>query len=130
MTGVCDKILLIENIPEGFMTQEFENAASCWKAILSDAVKNRGLLPLIEKFARENTSPAKIVFGTSGWRGEIGTDYTFNNVRIVASALVEMFRGKDRSVLGAMGVSGFDEIRARGVIVGDDNRLLGREVLL
>jgi phosphomannomutase len=62
---------------------QFENAASCWRAILSDVTKNRGLLPVIEKFARENIQPAKIVFGTSGWRGEIGTDFTFNAVRFV-----------------------------------------------
>jgi phosphomannomutase len=57
--------------------------------------------------------------------GEIGTDFTFNNVRIVTSAIIGMFKGNDRSVIRAMGVSGFDEIRARGVIVGHDNRFLG-----
>ena len=107
------------------MTQEFENAASCWKAILSDVSNNRGLLSVIEKFARENNKPAEVVFGTSGWRGEIGTDYTFNNVRIVTSAIINMFKENDPSVMKAMGVSGLDEIRKRGVIVGHDNRFLG-----
>ncbi len=107
------------------MAQGFENASACWKTILSDVSKNRGLLPLIEKFARENPSPGKIIFGTSGWRGEIGVDFTFNNVRIVASAIIEMFKEGDRPVMEAMGVSGFDEIRKRGVIVGHDNRFLG-----
>ena len=107
------------------MTQEFENAAACWKAILSDVSNNRGLLLVIEKFARENNEPAEVVFGTSGWRGEIGTDYTFNNVRIVTSAIITMFKENDPSVMKAMGVSGLDEIRNRGVIVGHDNRFLG-----
>ena len=107
------------------MVQEFNDASSCWKVIMSDVSRNRGLLTVIEKFARENTSPARIVFGTSGWRGEIGTDFTFNNVRIVTSAIIGMFKGTDPSVMRAMGVSGFDEIRARGVIVGHDNRFLG-----
>ena len=115
------------------MTQEFENAASCWKAILSDVSNNRGLLSVIEKFARENNEPAEVVFGTSGWRGEIGTDYTFNNVRIVTSAIINMFKEKEPFVMKAMGVSGLDEIRKRGVIVGHDNRFLGpafaREVI-
>ena len=93
------------------MIQGFENAADCWKAILSDVSKNRGLLSVVEKFARENTAPVKIVFGTSGWRGEIGTDYTFNNVRIVTSAIIRMFRGNEPSVMQAMGLSGFDEIK-------------------
>lgn len=112
------------------MTEQFENAAACWKAILSDVRRNRGLLSVIEKFAQENTTPAKIVFGTSGWRGEIGTDYTFNNVRIVTSAIIEMFKSNDAIVMQAMGVSGFEEIRERGVIVGHDNRFLGQEFAL
>ena len=107
------------------MAQEFENATSCWKAILSDIYRNRGLLSVIKKFARENTKPASIVFGTSGWRGEIGTDFTFYNVRVVTSAIIEMFKSNDRSAMQAMGVSGFDEIKRRGIIVGHDNRFLG-----
>ncbi|HWR59731.1 MAG TPA: phosphomannomutase [Thermodesulfovibrionales bacterium] len=109
------------------MIQGFDNAASCWKSIMSDVSKNRGLLSVIENFARENTSPAKIVFGTSGWRGEIGTDYTFNNIRIVTAAIIEMLKDADLSVTQAMGVSGFEEIKKRGIIVGHDNRFLGHD---
>jgi phosphomannomutase len=109
------------------MSQQFENAAACWKAILSDVSKGKEFLPVIEKFARENMNPSKIVFGTSGWRGEIGTDFTFNNIRIVTSAIIEAFRSNIRSFMQAMGVSGFDEIKNRGVIVGHDNRFLGTE---
>jgi phosphomannomutase len=109
------------------MTQEFENAASCWKAMMSDVSQNSKLLTVIEKFARENNDPVKVVFGTSGWRGEIGTDFTFHNVRIVTAAVIRMFKENDPSVIKAMGVSGFDEIKSRGVIVGHDNRFLGFE---
>ena len=109
------------------MTQEYDNAASCWKAILSDVINNRELLSRIERFARENTEPAKIVFGTSGWRGEIGTDYTFNSVRVVTSAIIRMFKDNDSEFMKAMGVSGYEEIKSRGVIVGHDNRFLGPE---
>ncbi len=108
----------------------YDNAASCWKAILSDVSKHRGLLSAIDRFARENTAPAKIVFGTSGWRGEIGSDYTFNNVRVVISAIIEMFKSGEPSVMKAMGVADFDEIRRRGVIVGHDNRFLGHDFAL
>lgn len=107
------------------MSREFKDASSCWKEIMSDVSKNKGLLSVIEKFARENMSPAKIVFGTSGWRGEIGTDFTFNNLRIVTSAIVEMLRSNDKSVMQAMGVSEFEEVKRRGIIVGHDNRFLG-----
>jgi phosphomannomutase len=109
------------------MFPQFANAALCWKAILSDAPNSRGLLPAIERFARENTDPAKVVFGTSGWRGEIGSDFTFNNVRVVTAAIIEIFKTEDPPVMQAMGVSGFEEIRRRGVIVGHDNRFLGEE---
>ncbi|MBS1112987.1 MAG: pgm, partial [Nitrospirae bacterium] len=68
------------------MAQDFKNAASCWKFIMSDVSQSSGLLKVIEKFARENTAPANIVFGTSGWRGEIGTDFTFHNIRIVTAS--------------------------------------------
>ena len=107
------------------MVQEFENASSCWKVILSNVTKNKGLLSEIERFARGNVAPAKIVFGTSGWRGEIGSDYTFNNVSIVTAAIIEMLKSGDRDIMEAMGVSDFGEIKRRGVIVGHDNRFLG-----
>jgi phosphomannomutase len=109
------------------MKQKYDNAASCWKAILSDVANNRGLLSSIEKFARENLEPTKVVFGTSGWRGEIGTDYTFRNVRIVTSAIIRMLKENDPSVMKAMGVSDFEETQSKGIIVGHDNRFLGPE---
>ncbi|GER94283.1 phosphomannomutase [hot springs metagenome] len=109
------------------MAQTFENASACWKVILADVSKGRDLLPIIEKFARENTAPSKIVFGTSGWRGEIGTDFTFNNVRVVTSAIIEAFKSNDKFFMDAMGVSDFEDIKRRGVIVGHDNRFLGAD---
>lgn len=107
------------------MTEGFQNAAGCWKAIMADVDGSRGLLSVIEKYALENTDPAKIVFGTSGWRGEIGTDFTFNNIRLVTSAIIQMFRESDRVIMEAMGTADFSDIKKRGVIVGHDNRFLG-----
>lgn len=107
------------------MAIEFKDASSCWKAILSDVSKNKAYLPVIEKLARENLAPAKVVFGTSGWRGEIGSDFTFNNLRIVTSAIIKAMKSEDKSFWLAMGVAGIDEIKKRGIIVGHDNRFLG-----
>jgi len=46
----------------------------------------------------------------------------------VTSAIIDdILRSDDRSVMQAMGVSGFDEIKKRGIIVGHDNRFLGPE---
>ncbi len=109
------------------MIEQFRDAGECWKEILSDPFKNRGLLRIIESFAKENNNPSRIVFGTSGWRGEIGTDFTFNNVRIVTTAIIEMFKSNDRLVMDSMGVKDFEDIRKRGVIVGHDNRFLGHD---
>ena len=105
----------------------FENAESCWKVILSNVKKNAHFLKEIEKFARENLTPAEITFGTSGWRGITGADFTFNHVRIVTLAIIEMFRSGNNELLAALGVKDFDETKRRGVIVGHDNRFLGRE---
>jgi phosphomannomutase len=109
------------------MIDGYENAASCWKTVLSDVAKNKGLLSIIERFARENMAPTPVVFGTSGWRGEIGSDFTFNNLRLVTSAIVEMFRNEEPSVMHAIGVSGHEEIKRRGIVVGHDNRFLGHQ---
>ncbi|MCP5002937.1 MAG: phosphomannomutase [Planctomycetes bacterium] len=108
-------------------TDDFHNADECWKIICSDIVKNAPLLKEIKKFAVENNTPVEIVFGTSGWRGEIGTDFTFNNVRITTTAIIEMFREEDPKVMAALGVKDFEEIRQRGIIVGHDSRFLGPE---
>lgn len=109
------------------MSAEDKDATSCWQAILGDVSGNRGLLSEIERFARENTEPTRIVFGTSGWRGEIGSDFTFTNLRIVTAAMIEMFKSGDEPVMQAIGVRDFDEIKKRGIIVGHDNRFLGPE---
>ncbi|MEO5359477.1 MAG: phosphomannomutase [Nitrospirota bacterium] len=103
----------------------FKDASECWKEILSNPKENVGLLSDIERFAKENTDPTNVVFGTSGWRGEIGLDYTFNNMKIVTEAIIAMFREEDPAVMEALGVKDFKEIQKRGVIVGHDNRFLG-----
>lgn len=107
------------------MIEGFKDATACWKEILSDPFNKRDLLRVIEIFARENNEPSRIIFGTSGWRGETGTDFTFNNVRIVTTAIVEMFKSNDRAVMDSIGVRDFEDIKRRGVIVGHDSRFLG-----
>lgn len=54
--------------------------------------------------------PTRIAFGTSGWRGIIGDEVTFTNVRALARAIAEHIAGAGRS--------------ADGVIVGYDTRFL------
>ncbi|MBN2655376.1 MAG: phosphomannomutase [Nitrospirae bacterium] len=109
------------------MAAACSNAAECWKEILADPKGKRDLLKEIERFARENCEPSDIVFGTSGWRGETGTDFTFHNLRVVTAAIIEVMKAQDKDVMAAMGVQNFAEIAERGVIVGHDSRFLGRE---
>ncbi|WP_420265034.1 phosphomannomutase [Candidatus Magnetominusculus dajiuhuensis] len=105
----------------------FKDASECWKEILSNPKENAGMLSEIEDFAKENMDGTNIVFGTSGWRGEIGMDYTFNNMKIVTKAIISMFKEEDPAVMEALGVKDFKEIQQRGVIVGHDNRFLGQD---
>ncbi len=55
----------------------------------------------------------KIKFGTDGWRGVIGEDFTFPNVRRVAAAVADYVREESEP--------------ARGLVVGYDMRFLSAE---
>jgi len=55
----------------------------------------------------------KIKFGTDGWRGVIGDDFTFANVRRVAAAIAQYIREESEP--------------ARGLIVGYDTRFLSAD---
>jgi phosphomannomutase len=55
----------------------------------------------------------KIKFGTDGWRGVIGDDFTFANVRRVAAAIARYIRAEGEP--------------GRGLIVGYDTRFLSPE---
>src|SRR6476469_5031070 len=68
--------------------------------------------------------PPVIKFGTSGWRGLIARDFTFDNVRIatqgIADYLNEELKNSGSSIAGLKPV----------VILGYDTRFLGREFSL
>ncbi len=101
----------------------FKNADECWNVIKKELKAD--LLADIEQFARTNETPARIEFGTSGWRGIIGSDFTFHNVRIVIQAIINTLKSDNAAVRQALGVSDFSGIQKKGVIVGHDNRFLG-----
>jgi phosphomannomutase len=103
----------------------FQSAEQCWRVIKREL--KRELLKEIERFARESTSPTKVVFGTSGWRGEIGTDFTFQNVRVVTEAIINVLKTENPELKEALGIRDFEDVKKRGVIVGHDNRFLGPE---
>src|SRR5437867_11076525 len=67
---------------------------------------------------------AAIKFGTSGWRGLIARDFTFDNVRLATQGIADFLNSEIRNPKS--------EIRNRKpvVILGHDTRFLGREFSL
>src|SRR3954469_12534075 len=59
-----------------------------------------------------------IKFGTSGWRGIIARDFTFDNVRLATQGLAEFLNSLPESK------------KSKLVILGHDTRFLGREFSL
>ena len=59
-----------------------------------------------------------ITFGTSGWRGIIARDFTFDNVRLATQGIAEYLKSKVQSP------------KSKVVILGHDTRFLGREFSL
>src|SRR5690349_10920957 len=58
-----------------------------------------------------------IKFGTSGWRGLIARDFTFDNVRLATQGIADYLKS-------------LEEAKSKTVIVGYDTRFLGREFSL
>lgn len=65
-----------------------------------------------------------IKFGTSGWRGIIAREFTFDNVRLATQGIAEYLRSERRHPQ-----SGISKHRPT-VIIGHDTRFLGREFSL
>lgn len=62
-------------------------------------------------------TPTKIKFGTSGWRGLIARDFTFDNVRVATQGVADY-------------LNSIANPPSKVVIVGHDTRFLGREFSL
>src|SRR5436190_8645549 len=69
-----------------------------------------------------HTTQLMIKFGTSGWRGLIARDFTFENVRVATQAIAEYLTTQFSAGNGTQS--------SRTVIVGYDTRFLGREFSL
>src|ERR1051326_9057748 len=67
---------------------------------------------------------ATIKFGTSGWRGIIARDFTFDNVRLATRGIADYLNSEIRNTKSAIAK------RQPVVILGYDTRFLGREFSL
>jgi len=71
--------------------------------------------------------PTTVVFGTSGWRGVIGEDFTLLNVHKVTRAIIDMM--KSQEFLKENGYESFSEVRQNGIVVFRDNRFMGDDFM-
>ena len=67
---------------------------------------------------------ATIRFGTSGWRGLIARDFTFDNVRLATQAIAQYLQAELKDPQSAI------HGRKPVIILGYDTRFLGREFSL
>lgn len=77
--------------------------------------------------AKTLTEPAMVVFGTSGWRGRIGEDFTVLNVHKVTRAIIDMM--KHEEFLDTNGYTSFEQVQKNGIVIFSDNRFMGNEFM-
>ena len=106
------------------------NISKLWKQIQSpdfNPARDSQLVEQVKQAAITSAASTKVSFGTSGWRGEIGSEFTLKNIQVVAKAILQVYRKADLATYEALGISSFEELQAKGLVVGHDNRLLGKE---
>ena len=77
--------------------------------------------------ARNSVVATTVVFGTSGWRGIIGEDFTTLNVAKVVRGIIEMMRTE--KFLEVNKYADFSEVQNHGIVVFRDNRFMGDEFI-
>lgn len=77
--------------------------------------------------ARQSTAATTVVFGTSGWRGVIGRDFTIENVHKVVRGIIEMM--KTEEFLKTNNYHSFKEVRRAGILLLRDNRFMGEKFM-
>jgi phosphomannomutase len=106
------------------------NVSKLWNQIQSpdfNPIRDNHLVEQVKQAAITSAAPAKVSFGTSGWRGEIGSEFTLKNIQVVAKAILQVYKKADSDTFEALGINSFEELQAKGLVVGHDNRLLGKE---
>jgi phosphomannomutase len=106
------------------------DVSKLWKQIQSsdfNPMRDGQLVEQVKQAAIMSTAPANVSFGTSGWRGEIGSEFTLKNIQVVAKAILQIYREADSATFEALGINSFEELQTKGLVIGHDNRLLGKD---
>ncbi len=101
------------------------------KATAAEIKSAKYIINNIRDFMGEKAStskePTTVVFGTSGWRGRIGQDFTTHNVHKVARGIINMMKSDE--FLKTNNYSSFEEVQKNGIVVFRDNRFMGNEFM-
>jgi len=91
------------------------------------ALLREAIFAELREAMRTATHPPRnrMKFGTSGWRGLLYDDFTVRNVACVTQGLMDTLL--DPRMHAALGVADVDELRARGVVLAHDTRIMGPE---
>ena len=93
-----------------------ENITQIWKKIQSpefNPATDMGLVEQVKQVALTSQESAKVSFGTSGWRGEIGSEFTLRNLQVVGAAIVRLYKEATPELFEALGVKDFAELQKR-----------------
>lgn len=102
--------------------------SALWKKILDPNTSNPfELLEEIKTAVVQSQECAEVAFGTSGWRGELGLEFTFRNVQVAAKAMVQMYLQADAELMEHLGIQDLDQWKREGVVIGHDNRMFGAD---
>lgn len=107
-----------------------ETITQLWKKIQSpefNPTTDKAFIDTILDAALHSDQKAVVNFGTSGWRGEIGSEFTVRNLQVVGLALIRLYREASPELFESLGIQSFKELQERGVVIGHDNRFLGKE---
>lgn len=114
------------------LVKQRENQPSKSQSFLSfqeqiEAVYDRIRLQILQN---DHPPRQRISFGTSGWRGIIGTDIFVKSVDVVTRAIIDMYgaMAQNPALKTALGVQSLAEAQTKGCVLGFDNRF-GNEIL-
>jgi len=86
----------------------------------------RELLLMTKKEVETSERQSQIKFGTSGWRGIIGKDFTYKNVAIATRAVIALLESDLYQTETGLN---FEDVQKKGILIGRDTRFLGDEFL-